>query len=125
MGSWRLLGFGYWAITERGSGEYLGEIGFREGLRETRPRIEGKPEAGWALAPASWGKGIASEALEEILRWGDAHLSSDVTVCLIEPEHAASIRVAEKAGYAPFARSELFGDTVTLFERFRNSACLP
>jgi RimJ/RimL family protein N-acetyltransferase len=40
-------------------------------------------------------------------------------VCIISPENLASIRVAEKCGYAEVARTAYHGDTVILFERHR------
>ncbi len=39
-GLWTLLGSGYWAITARDDGRYLGQLGFADFKREMTPRIE-------------------------------------------------------------------------------------
>jgi len=54
---------------------------------------------GWVLTSAHHGKGYATEGVRAALAWADEHLRTERTVCLINPDNAASIRVAEKAGY--------------------------
>ena len=61
-GHWGLLGFGYWVIEEKSSGEFVGELGFADWKREIEPAIQ-VPEAGWVLATEAHGKGYATEAL--------------------------------------------------------------
>ncbi|WP_199798583.1 GNAT family N-acetyltransferase [Erythrobacter aureus] len=99
IGSWWLLGYGFWAITDRSDGRFLGEIGFLEGLRDLSPGHEGTPEMGWCLAPSAWGSGIASEAVAVALDWFDRTLGTKC-VCIIEPDNKASVRVAERNGFA-------------------------
>lgn len=113
-GHWTLMGFGYWAIEEKGSGKFAGELGFADFKRDIAPSMQGAPELGWALASPFHGKGYATEAVRAVLEWADANLTSQRTVCLIDPENAASIRVAEKAGYRQFDRA-VFGEKPTLF----------
>jgi RimJ/RimL family protein N-acetyltransferase len=116
-GFWALLGFGFWAIEERATGRYAGEAGFADFKRETTPALGGAPEAGWVLAAWSHGKGFATEAVRGALVWGDAHLPSPRTVCVIDPENAASIRVAHKCGYAEYARGSHSGSPAILLQR--------
>ena len=85
-GHWRLLGFGYWAIVERGSTRFVGEVGFADFHRDITPSFDGAPEAGWVLAPWSYGQGFATEALGAATAWIDAALDPDRTVCIIDPE---------------------------------------
>jgi RimJ/RimL family protein N-acetyltransferase len=113
LGHWALLGHGFWAIEERASGRYAGDLGlanFRRGI--DHPNAEA-PEAGWALAPWSHGRGFASEALAAALAWGDAHFGSDRVWCIIDPGNAASVRVAEKAGFRR-DRDALYRDEPTV-----------
>jgi len=98
-GHWQWLGFGFWALEERATGTFAGELGFAEFMRDLDPPIVGTPEVGWVLAPHAHGKGYATEALRTVLAWGDAHFNGGRTVCLIDPENAASIRVAQKCGF--------------------------
>jgi RimJ/RimL family protein N-acetyltransferase len=99
-GLWPLLGYGYWAIRERASGRYVGDLGFADFHRTVEPSIRGVPEAGWALAPWAHGQGYATEALSHALAWLDEQDRFERSVCLISPANVKSIRVAEKAGYA-------------------------
>lgn len=96
-GLWATLGFGYWAVEEKASGRLVGEVGFAEFRRDLRPSIEGMPEAGWVFVTAVHGQGYATEAVRAAIAWGDQRFTR--TVCIISPDHRASIRVAEKCGY--------------------------
>jgi RimJ/RimL family protein N-acetyltransferase len=117
VGHWSLLDFGYWALIDRHSGRFIGEAGFADFQREMDPPLNGAPEIGWVLAPSAHGRGLATEAVRAVLAWGDANLLSKRTVCLIAPENAASLRVAEKVGYREWARSAYRGAASVLFER--------
>lgn len=117
VGHWTLMGYGYWAVEEKSSGRYIGEIGFSDFKREIEPSFAGTPEMGWALSPESHGKGYATEGARAAIAWGERNLSSPRTVCIIAPTNAASIRVAEKLGYREFARSTFRNEPILLFER--------
>jgi len=98
-GHWAMLGFGYWVAEEKGTGNFVGEVGFADYKREIEPSLKGIPEGGWVLATNAHGKGYATEAVRAVVAWGEAHLVAVRTACIIHPENAASIRVAEKCGY--------------------------
>jgi RimJ/RimL family protein N-acetyltransferase len=118
-GLWTVLGYGYWAIEEISSGDFVGDVGFADFYREIEPSIAGIPEAGWALHPRFFGRGYATEALRAALQWGDENLNSDRTVCIIAPENAASIRVAEKNGYRQILQTTYKDEATLLFDRTR------
>ncbi|WP_269713408.1 GNAT family N-acetyltransferase [Caulobacter sp. NIBR2454] len=118
IGHWAALGYGFWVIEEKATGRYLGEIGLADFKRALEPSFGDSPEAGWALSPAAHGKGYASEALTAVLAWGDARFGAGArTVCMISIDNAASVKVAEKAGFSPFAYASYRDDPVILFER--------
>lgn len=119
VGHWPLLGYGFWRISDRATDGYLGDVGFFDGRRELGARFDAAPEAGWTLASAAHGRGLASEALTAALAWGDAHLPADRTVCMIHPENAPSLRMAERFGYREFGRAAYKEAPVVLFERLR------
>jgi len=98
-GHWALLNYGYWAVEEKTSGRYIGELGFADFKRNIVPAIEGVPELGWALVPQFHGKGYATEALSAAVTWGDHHLVQRRSVCIIHRDNHKSFRVAEKLGY--------------------------
>lgn len=118
LGHWSVLGFGYWAVEEKTGGRYIGELGFADFKRDLHPSIQGIPELGWALASSAHGKGYATEALRAVVAWGDLHFESH-TVCLIQPENRASLRVAEKLGYRELTRVQKDGELDIVFSRDR------
>lgn len=116
-GHWQLMGFGYWLAEDKRSGEFIGEIGFADFKRDIVPSIQGEHELGWSITPRARGKGYATEAVLGAVRWADQNLQVPRTVCMIAPENAASLRVAEKAGYQKWQRTTFKGDPIILFER--------
>ena len=116
-GSWLLLGYGYWLIETLDTGAFVGECGFLEGVRPVDPPHIGVPEAGWGIAPEHWGKGFASEALAGALGWADTVFPEKRSVCMIEPDHTASIRVAEKNGFVAAYDTRIGDDPIRIFER--------
>jgi RimJ/RimL family protein N-acetyltransferase len=119
IGHWALLGFGYWAIEEKGTGNFLGEVGFADYRRELKPSLAGIPEIGWVFASHAHGQGYATEAVRAVSEWGEAHLGVMRTACIIAPENAASIRVAAKCGYREFQRTTYHGHATQMYVRDR------
>jgi RimJ/RimL family protein N-acetyltransferase len=118
LGHWAALGYGFWVIREKATGRFVGEVGFADFRRELDPPFGETPEMGWALNPWAHGKGYAFEAIQAVLAWGDDRFGGSArTVCMINPENTPSIRVAEKAGYRQFARTQYKGAPAVLFER--------
>ena len=117
-GLWSLLGYGYWAVTERETGRYVGDVGLADFRREIVPPLDA-PEVGWALAARAHGRGFATEAVRATLAWSDANLADGRTVCLIDPENAASVRVAEKCGFRPSGRAVYKQNESLVFHRQR------
>lgn len=117
VGHWSLLGFGYWAITDKATGGFIGEVGFADFRREIAPSLDGIPEIGWALLPAAHGKGYATEAANAAIAWGEKHFGPVRTACIIAPENGPSIRVAERCGYRECARALYKGNPTIMFVR--------
>ena len=122
-GHWVTMGYGYWVMEERATGRFLGELGFANFRRPWSPAVAESlfdvPEAGWVLAPAAHGAGIASEATAAIHDWADTVHDWKRTFCCIAPGNGASIRVAEKLGYVERFTTLLGGKDTLVFERAR------
>ncbi len=116
-GLWAFLGYGYWAVEEKATGAFAGEIGFADFKREIEPSLDGMPEIGWVLASQMHGKGYATEAVKAAVEWGEQQFGVCKTCCIIHPENTASVRVAEKCGYRELTRSAYKEHTVILFTR--------
>lgn len=99
IGHWQALGFGSWAVCDRTDGRFLGEVGFANYQRAVEPALPDVPEAGWVLAQRAHGRGIASEAVDCIHTWADTDRGWPQTTCILDPDHVASLRVAQKHGY--------------------------
>ena len=116
-GGWALRGFGTWVVRERGSGRFVGEVGFCDFRRDIEPALGPEPEAGWMLAPWAHGRGFATEAAAAAHAWGDARFQEPRTVCMIDPNNAASLRLAARMGYVEYARAAYGERLVVLLER--------
>jgi len=103
LGHWTLRGYGLWAAEEKASGDLVGRIGLLN--------PEGWPglEVGWLMARSHWGRGLATEGGRASLAYAFEALGADHVISLINPDNAASIRVAEKLGERPEPSVELFG----------------
>jgi RimJ/RimL family protein N-acetyltransferase len=117
IGHWSLLGFGYWLVEERGTGRFVGEVGFADYRRDLTPSLDGAPEIGWILATGAHGLGYASEAIRRVVAWGDEHFGLIRTACIIHPENTPSIRVAIKSGYREHGTATYKGQASLLFVR--------
>ena len=117
VGHWQWMGYGFWAIEEKATGTFAGELGFAEVKREMEHPIQGVPEIGWVLAPRTHGQGYATEAVRAVVAWGDRHFGSARTVCLIHPDNLRSVHVAEKCGYKEIQRTTYKGQAALIFDR--------
>jgi RimJ/RimL family protein N-acetyltransferase len=116
-GQWALLGFGYWVVEEKATGNFAGEIGFADYKRDLQPSLNGAPEIGWVLASPAHGKGYATEAVRAAVAWGDDHFQLPRTACLIAPENLASISVAVKCGYREWQPATYKGKATLMYVR--------
>ena len=116
-GMWILLGYGYWAIEDKRSGDYVGDVGFADLKRELVPALDGMLECGWALASAAHGHGYASEAVAAINAWAQVNFPTRKIACIISPDNLASLRVAEKMGFHAWQTTTYHGSPIVAFIR--------
>jgi RimJ/RimL family protein N-acetyltransferase len=116
IGHWTAFDVGYFVIADRNDGRYLGECGFTEFRREITPSLGGAAEVGWVLDPAAWGKGVATEAMTAVIDWYRRKPDAKPLACIIAPDNAASIKVAERLGFQLEAET-LYRELPTLIYR--------
>jgi RimJ/RimL family protein N-acetyltransferase len=116
-GLWALLGYGYWVAERLEDGAYLGQIGFADFKRDMTPCIENIPEMGWIMSRSAQGQGYATEAVLAALAWADEALGGGEIVAVIRHKGAASIRIAEKAGFSRREEAVYKGEPILLFRR--------
>lgn len=111
-GLWDFLGYGYWAVVERKSGRYIGQMGFADFKRGLVGFDGHFPESGWVIHPDFAGRGFATEGMNAACTWLDSGPREEKSFCVITPSNAASVRVAEKLGYR-FALQTTLGEEAT------------
>ncbi|MGF1554311.1 MAG: GNAT family N-acetyltransferase [Paracoccaceae bacterium] len=92
LGHWHLRGFGMFAVTDRTSGTFYGQIG------PWRPEGWPEREIGWILIEAAEGRGIGFEAAVAARAFAYDTLGWDTAVSYVHPDNARSRALAERLG---------------------------
>jgi ribosomal-protein-alanine N-acetyltransferase len=85
-------GFGLFALRERGGAELLGVTGIY------RLQPGGEPELVYSLAPACWGRGLASEASRAVIADAFGRLGFARVLARTDAPNRASIAVMKRLG---------------------------
>ena len=101
IGHWQLKGYGYWAVEEKSSQQFVGGVGLWHS--PNWPELE----LGYWIMPQMQGKGYATEAARRAQRFAFEALASPSLVSYIDPANESSKRVAERVGGAFEAIIEL------------------
>lgn len=94
---WAEHGFGFFALesTEPATaGAFLGFAGVA--YPSLLPALACRPELGWRLATAAWGRGLAAEAALAVRDLAFDRLGFDEVIAIIHPDNARSQGVAHK-----------------------------
>lgn len=91
---WDDRGFGLLGVEWKGSGELVGRVG-----PQFHRYWPADPEVGWALDPAWWGRGIATEAGAASVAWGFGELGFGRLVSITTGPNIASRGVMAKLGF--------------------------
>lgn len=83
-----------WVITMKDDGKPIGTIGFHKWSR-----ISHRAEVGFDLTPGYWGKGLMTEALSEVVRYGFMMMGLNRIEALIYVENERSLRLVERLGF--------------------------
>ncbi len=118
LGHWQALGHGNWTMRRKTTGAYVGGVGVLNYRREVAPPLDA-PELGWGVATAFQGQGLAREGVQAALDYADTEMELARTVCMISPDNAASLKLADRLGYRPYAEGAYKGEAAILLERLR------
>ena len=116
-GHWSLLSFGLFAVFDKGTGDFLGEVGFADFHRGLGPGFDDAPEAAWIMTACAQGRGMAHEAVAAAHAWLDNARGCGRTVCIIHPDNAPSIKLAHRLDYAAYAEGRYRELPCTMYER--------
>ena len=92
VGTWDLLGFGYWAVDETATGAFVGQVGL------SHPPHFPEAELGWIVFPAFQRRGFATEAARAARAFAYGSLGWTTAVSYVDPGNAASIATARRLG---------------------------
>jgi len=119
----RYDGYGFWAVIEKATGEFIGWFHFRP----QKGGPDDEVELGYRLRKAAWGKGYGTEGSRALIRKGFTELGVQRVVASTMTVNLASRRVMEKAGlqfvrvfhqeWPDTIEGEEFGDVEYALER--------
>lgn len=102
---------GHWAICTHGEGTVVGTAFLRRS-----PHGGGSPVLGWALDPAYWGHGYASEAGAALMRWAMHEAGEPEVFAILHSDNARAVRTAVRIGMERVpARGTLLDEDYLLF----------
>jgi RimJ/RimL family protein N-acetyltransferase len=101
LARYEALGYGLWAVEEKATGDFLGNVG---------PTLQvvdgvGEVELGWSITPARARQGFASEAALACREDCFGRLDQPYVIALIRPENVASRGVAERIDMTVWKRT--------------------
>jgi len=117
---WELYGFGIWILREQQSAEVIGRAVLRHLVVEGVDEIE----VGYALFPAFWGRGLATEVTAACLGLARERLRVPGIVAITAPANIASQRVLIKNGLT-YDRDVMHDDSLWSLFRRRWAAGVP
>jgi len=91
-------GLGYWMVRLKATSEAVGFCGLRHFRFEEESAGADEVEILYGLAPAHWGKGLATEASAAVLRYGFDTLELMRIYAGADPPNQESFRVLERLG---------------------------
>lgn len=103
-----------WAISEKGSTDLIGYIGF---FRMEKDHF--RAEVGYALMPAFWGKGYMKESLLRILDFAFNEFGLNSIEANVNPKNSNSYKLLERIG---FKREAYFTENYFHAGKFLDSA---
>jgi len=109
-------GFSKWIILDKSSGAPIGDSGF---YTLSGPPLNGapRPELGYRLARAWWGKGLATEVAGRWLEVASAWYGFTKVFAFAHPDHRASQHVMQKLGFVYSHRETFYGVEAPLYVR--------
>jgi len=118
LGHHREFGFGLCVTELKETGAVIGRCGFEP--HQAATGLEG--ELAWMFAKPWWGRGLATEAGTELIRYGLGPLALTRVFAKAMPENTASIRVMERLGMNRMASGDDEVEYEMRPDRYSNSA---
>ena len=85
--------FGHWAVLERSTSRIVGGVTLHRA-----PHASESVGIAWALVPAAWGHGYASEAGDALVRWAMHECGVLDVFAIVQPGNERGLATAERIG---------------------------
>ncbi|MEN8124183.1 MAG: GNAT family N-acetyltransferase [Bacteroidota bacterium] len=96
--------YGRWAVIYKLENKIIGFAGLKY-----LPEIN-ETDIGFRFLPEYWGKGLATEASREIIKYGFKKLGIDTIIGIAMPENIGSCKVLERIGLTLYKIDQYDGD---------------
>jgi RimJ/RimL family protein N-acetyltransferase len=100
MTRWREVGYSWWSLIERETGDLIGAGAIQNLRREATPLpdLACPLEIGWRLRRDRWGRGLAVEAARTMADFAFTSLNAPELLAVCHPDNAASAAVMKRLG---------------------------
>lgn len=112
---------GLWATIHKDTSQFIGRCGLIPWTIDQTLEVE----VAYLLAKPYWRQGLGTEAAQALVRYGFEQLHLSRLIALIDPEHQASIRTAQKAGFAFEREIEMQGMRTSVYARSKAQFAQP
>ena len=101
---YKKYGYGRWAVIYKPENKIIGFAGLKY-----LPEFN-ETDIGYRFLPEYWGKGLATEASKEIIKYGFEKLQLDKIIGIAVAENIGSCKVLERVGFKFYKIDEYDGD---------------
>lgn len=111
MTRWREVGYSWWSLIERETGDIVGAGAIQNLRREATPLpdLACPLEIGWRLRRDRWGQGFAVEAARSMADFAFKSLNAPELLAVCHPDNAASAAVMKRLGMAEAGLQRWYG----------------
>ncbi|WP_342563097.1 GNAT family N-acetyltransferase [Paenibacillus sp. FSL R7-0345] len=84
-----------WGLFDKATGQLAGTCGYHCWVKEAQSRAE----IGYDLSSTWWSRGLMTEAITPVIRWGFEQMKLDLIEATIDPANERSARLLERLGF--------------------------
>jgi len=113
IGEWGRLGYGWFALFERQSRRFVGEIGLQRFQYQSGSR---QVELAYIITKEASGQGYATEAARAVLTFAFNDKKLEKVVSVIQPDNLASQKVLANLGFRFIDQRIAYGHSAMYYE---------
>jgi RimJ/RimL family protein N-acetyltransferase len=127
MNRWSEVGYAWWAIIERETGDLVGAGAIQNLRREATPvpDLACPLEIGWRLRRDRWGQGLAVEAARAMADFAFKELKAGELLAVCDPANTASANVMKRLGMQEAGVQRWYGKDLLTYRIVADQWCHP